>query len=65
MAEDNKQNNGGDDKTITTLEFDGVALTAIQGLNEKLESEMKRLEAENAALKKRLERLEEIFANRK
>jgi len=29
---------GRDDKVITTLEFDGVELAAIQGLNEKVES---------------------------
>lgn len=28
---------GRDDKTISTLEFDGVALAALQGLNQKLE----------------------------
>jgi len=42
---------GRDDKSITTLEFDGVELAAIQGLNEKLETE-------NAALKTRLAKLE-------
>ena len=46
---------GRDDKTITTLEFDGVELAAIQGLNEKLERE-------NAALKARLEKLERAIS---
>lgn len=43
--------NGADDKSIATVDADGVALAAIQGLNAKLE-------AENAALRKRLEALE-------
>src|SRR5438045_2779926 len=30
---------GRDDKVITTLEFDGVELAALQGLNQKLEAE--------------------------
>lgn len=44
---------GRDDKTISTMEFDGVALAAIQGLNQKLETE-------NADLKARLEKLERL-----
>ena len=58
---------GRDDKVITTLEFDGVELAAIQGLNEKVESgkrkaenRMERLEAENAELKSRLTALEKL-----
>ena len=57
---------GTDDKSITTLEFDGVALAAIQGLNEKVESgkqqadlRLEQLETENAELKLRLEKLEQ------
>jgi hypothetical protein len=49
---------GRDDKTITTLEFDGVELAAIQGLNEivaEKEARITGLEAEVAALKKRLD----------
>jgi hypothetical protein len=49
---------GRDDKSITTLEFDGVELAAIQGLNEKLEARTGQLEAENAELKQRLAELE-------
>jgi hypothetical protein len=45
---------GIDDKHIATVDADGVALAAIQGLNRKVEA----LEAENADLKARLERLE-------
>lgn len=49
---------GRDDKSITTLEADGVALAAIQGLNQKLADELKRRDAENADLRARLEKLE-------
>jgi len=59
---------GRDDKTISTLEFDGVALAAIQGLNEKVEvrgqkseDRLQKLEAENAELKLRLEKLETLL----
>jgi hypothetical protein len=52
---------GRDDKSISTLEFDGVELAAIQGLNQKLEHELKLIDAENADLKARLERLEELL----
>jgi hypothetical protein len=56
---------GGDDKTIATVDADGVALAAIQGLNAKLEAErdtlherVEKLDAENAALRARLEAIE-------
>ena len=55
---------GSDDKSITTLEADGVAFAAIQGLNEKLEagslkseSRIQKLEGENAELKAQLNEL--------
>jgi len=48
---------GRDNKSISTLEFDGVELAAIQGLNAKL----KEKEAEIADLKTRLERLERLL----
>ena len=48
---------GRDDKSITTLEFDGVELAAIQGLNEKL----KEKDAEIAEMKQRLTRLESLL----
>lgn len=44
---------GPDDKHIATVDADGVALAAIQGLNQKLEDE-------NAQLKERLARLEQL-----
>ncbi|MBC8095981.1 MAG: tail fiber domain-containing protein [Akkermansiaceae bacterium] len=65
------QLNGADDKHISVVDAGGVALAAIQGLNEKVEvggqrSEVriKKLEAENAELKQRLEKLEQ-FMNQK
>jgi Chaperone of endosialidase len=63
---------GRDDKSISTLEFDGVELAAIQGLNEKMETRshddeinIRKLEAENAELKQRLATLEKIVFNQK
>ena len=59
---------GGSDTTITSVDPDGVALAAIQGLNEKLEGNSQKAEdslqtlrAENAELKARLERLERLL----
>lgn len=56
---------GGDGESIATVDADGVALAAIQGLNQKLEAEnaelvggQNRLAAENAALKASLQALE-------
>ena len=50
---------GRDDKRITTLEFDGVELAAIQGLNQKLEQK----EKEITDLRARLEKLEKLLAH--
>ncbi len=69
---------GTDERHIATVDADGVALAAIQGLNEKVEVRSQRaehrsrqaeqrlqsLEAENAALKLRLERLEKFLTAR-
>jgi len=52
---------GNDDKSIGTVDESGVALAAIQGLNEKLEARSEKLEAENAELKGRLEKLEKLL----
>jgi FG-GAP repeat. len=49
---------GPDDKHITTVDESGVALAAIQGLNQKLEKQR----AENAELKRRLEMLEKLMS---
>jgi len=43
--------NGTNDTTISTIDESGVALAAIQGLNQKLETEAKARDAEIAALK--------------
>jgi Chaperone of endosialidase len=59
--------NGGDDTHIATVDEAGVALAAIQGLNEKVESgkqktetRMEKLEAENAELKQTVNELKEL-----
>ena len=59
---------GGGETTITTLDPDGVALAAIQGLNEKVESgerqaesRLGKLEAENAELKRELASLRQLL----
>jgi len=56
---------GGEDKTISTVDADGVALAAIQGLNAKLEAERDALAAEvaqlqqdNEALRSRMDAIE-------
>jgi len=48
---------GTDDKHIATVDADGVALAAIQGLNQKVEA----AERENTALKDRVEMLEKLL----
>ena len=54
--------------SIATVDADGVALAAIQGLNQKVEQRsqdsgvrIQKLEAENAELKQRLEKLEQLM----
>ena len=54
---------GRDDKTITTLEFDGVELAAIQGLNQKLEEQRTELQTRDrriTELESRLARMERL-----
>ena len=53
---------GADDKHIAALDGNGVALAAIQGLNQKVESGNAALRAENAELKARPERLEKLMS---
>ena len=53
---------GGDDKSIATVDVDGVALAAIQGLNAKLEIANTQLAAENAVLRERMDRIEARLA---
>ena len=52
---------GSDDKTIATVDADGVALAAIQGLNQKLnekDAEIQSLKQRNDSLAERLNELE-------
>lgn len=53
---------GDSDRSISTVDEGGVALAAIQGLNEKLEMRSEKLEVENAELKARLEKVEHLLA---
>lgn len=55
---------GADDKHISMVDADGVALTAIQGLNQKVEeqaAELRSKEAELRAVKERLNNLEKFM----
>ena len=56
---------GTDDKHIATVDADGVALAAIQGLNQKLTDELKQKGTEITELKQRLDALEKIVRNLK
>lgn len=64
MAEDFKAafDLAGDGRSIATVDADGVALAAIQGLNAKLEEALAATRQENQELKQRLERLEALLA---
>lgn len=58
---------GADDKHIATVDADGVALAAIQGLNQKVEqqrAELQQKQTEIAELKHRLERLETLLSSK-
>ncbi len=52
---------GPDDKHIATVDADGVALAAIQGLNQKVDSETAKLRAKNAELERSLENIEKLL----
>ena len=57
---------GMDEKHITTVDAEGVALAAIQGLNQKVEalkSELVRRDAEKTDLQQRLGKLERLVQN--
>jgi hypothetical protein len=59
---------GADDKHISVVDEGGVALAAIQGLNQKVEeqrAELEQKETEVTELKQRLEALEKIVLNQK
>jgi len=49
------------DTTLNEADLHGVALAAIQGLNQKLEAELETVRAQNAQLQHRLERLEQLL----
>ena len=51
---------GMDDKHIATVDADGVAFAAIQGLNQKLESQVKAKDAQIESLEQRLASLEQM-----
>jgi hypothetical protein len=53
---------GESDRTITTVDADGVALAAIQGLNQKLESELKAKEERLRTLEDELVALKKLVA---
>jgi len=57
--------NGSDEKHISVIDEGGVALAAIQGLNQKMEDELKRRDAENAELKEEVESLKQLVGNLK
>ena len=52
---------GTDDKHIATVDESGVALAAIQGLNQKLEETLQEKETEITELKQRLEKMEQMM----
>jgi hypothetical protein len=52
---------GADETSIATVDADGVALAAIQGLNQKLEQKLEQKETEIAELKQRLSALEKLL----
>ena len=55
---------GNSETTITSVDPDGVAFAAIQGLNQRLTEELKQKETEITELKARLEALEKSFASK-
>ncbi len=55
---------GTDERHIATVDADGVALAAIQGLNQKVTEELKQKETEIAELKQRLDQLEKFMSQR-
>jgi hypothetical protein len=52
---------GESDKTITTVDPDGVAFAAIQGLNEKVDENTANLKKENEALRQKLEQQQVVI----
>jgi hypothetical protein len=56
-------NVGSDDKHISVVDEGGVALAAIQGLNEKLQDELEAKDAQIQSLEQRLARLEKLVSS--
>ncbi len=56
---------GPDDKHITTVDESGVALAAIQGLNQKVEQQLEQKQTEITELKRRLDALEKLIPSQK
>jgi len=56
--------NADDDRHIAIMDEGGVALAAIQGLNQKLETENSQLRAQNAAMEARMAALEKLVAQK-
>ncbi len=56
---------GTDDKHIATVDADGVALVAIQGLNQKVDDREAALRAEIAELKRELSNFKKMLTNQK
>ena len=54
--------NGSDDKHITTVDEGGVALAAIQGLNQKLEGQLKKKDAEIEQLQQSVAELKQMIS---
>jgi len=54
---------GEDDRHISSSDADGVALAAIQGLNQKLTEELERRDAENAELRHELRELRQLVTS--
>lgn len=54
---------GEDDKHIATVDADGVALAAIQGLNQKLEDQLREKDSQISDLEKRLSSLEHMISS--
>jgi hypothetical protein len=55
---------GEDEETITTVDADGVALAAIQGLNQKLERQLEERDSRIATLEKAVAELKELIRKR-
>jgi len=52
---------GTDDKHIATVDADGVALAAIQGLNQRLTEELQQKQREITELRQRMETVEQFL----